>query len=648
VGLRFDEDIWDVSDWLNLKGTDFAIRLRFSNWETATNKAAMTSMAEPFKSFAKAYIRYSHTLNQRTSYSNCLTALRALERALMELTGDCNPYDIRPDVLNHAAQILRSKYKIGTAYNCGSELQTVSRLLCDLRLVALPSLWRNTIPVAAKGNNRVGLEFDTLRMEKMPSPAAFYALAEIYRNGTDAEDILVSSVCAILCSAPSRIAEVVLLPSVCEVRQVDRTSGAVLYGLGWRPAKGGAPMVKYIATPMHDVVQEALQRLRVLSEPALELVRWYESNPKKMYLPPDLEYLRKKKHLNMQELTSIVFIDDGKRYASRAWQWVKSAKVPTFKVGTLLYANFTDVESAVLGMLPSDFPLLDKAQGLRYSDALVVVRKQELDLTRVTYRCMFQPIETHDINARIGVRPSLSLFNKYELKEDDGADIELPTHKFRHYLNTLANTNNMDQLDLARWSGRRNVSQNASYDHVSDREVTQKLRLALQGDAVAVGPIARLHEIALIPRDQFARLRVPTAHTTDFGYCVHDFTMLPCQQVQDCINCSEQTCIKGLDANKEANIRASRDETRLLLERAKDSLDDGEYGADKWVLHHQRTLARLESLCAIIDDPSVPMGAVIRLDDSPVQTGVDRAVQHRPVDGAKLGTAASQAIEVTK
>lgn len=632
--LSFDDDIWDVSGSVGSKGSKFAIRLRFSNWATATLKTAMVPMAEPFKSFAKAYIRYGHAHKPRANYSNCLTALQALEKALVELTGTADPSELRPDVFNRAAQDLKASFKLATAYNCGSDLQAISRLLCELRLVIVPSPWKNSIPPATKGTNRVGQELDDLRREKMPSPAAFYALAHIFQNGVDAEDVLVSSVCAVLCSAPSRISEVVLLPSVCEVRQVDKETGATLYGLGWRPAKDGAPMVKYIATPMHDIVGQALQRLRILSAPALELVRWYEKNPTKLYLPPELEHLRGKAHLDMRELVSIVFVDDGKDLKSRAFQWVRSTNVPVTKKGKKVYADFADVESAVLKMLPRGFPLLDKEQGLKYSDALMVLRRQELDIIKVTYRCMFQPIEPQDINSRIAAHfTSLNIFRKHGFKEDDGTHIRVSTHKFRHYLNTLAQANNMDQLDLARWSGRRNVSQNAAYDHVSDREVTQKLRLALQGDAPAVGPISRLHRVALIPRDEFARLRIPTAHTTDYGYCVHDFTMLPCTKHQDCLNCEEQACIKGMDYRMEANIRAAQSETRLLLGRAKQALDDGEFGADKWVAHQELTLGRLDSLCSILDDPVIPVGAVIRLDDSPIQSHLEQVVQRRALEG---------------
>jgi len=35
-------------------------------------------------------------------------------------------------------------------------------------------------------------------------------------------------------------------------------------------------------------------------------------------------------------------------------------------------------------------------------------------------------------------------------------------------------------------------------------------------------------------------------------------------------------------------------------------------GADRWVEHQQLTLARLDQLCAIFDDPCIPPGTVIK------------------------------------
>ena len=82
---------------------------------------------------------------------------------------------------------------------------------------------------------------------------------------------------------------------------------------------------------------------------------------------------------------------------------------------------------------------------------------------------------------------------------------------------------------------------------------------------------------------------------------------------RDCTNCEEQECVKG-EEHKEANLRSLKNETEYLLKEARAALDDEEYGADTWVKHQTKTLERVNALLAIIDDPSVPAGARVRLN----------------------------------
>lgn len=161
------------------------------------------------------------------------------------------------------------------------------------------------------------------------------------------------------------------------------------------------------------------------------------------------------------------------------------------------------------------------------------------------------------------------------------------------------------------------MSQNRAYDHQSDRDVLALVRLAVGDDQSSVGTLAHLQKAMLIRRDEFARLKVPTAHTTEFGYCIHDFSMLPCQLHQDCLNCDEQVCIKG-DVVREANRRRHRDETRTLLAAAEAAVAEAFAGADRWREHQRKTLERLDQLCGILDDPCIPSGTVIR----------NRAIEH--------------------
>ena len=168
-------------------------------------------------------------------------------------------------------------------------------------------------------------------------------------------------------------------------------------------------------------------------------------------------------------------------------------------------------------------------------------------------------------------------------------------------------------MEIAIFSGRKDVRQNSAYDHMTSDEVQAPISRALKQGFTAelVEGVGAEHH--LIARKDFNGLGLPAAHTTEFGWCVHNFASEPCQMYRDCINCGEQVCIKG-EAHKEANLRKLRTETQQLLSEAKKALADVEYGADLWVIHQSKTLERIDALLGILGDPSVPTGAEVRLN----------------------------------
>lgn len=98
----------------------------------------------------------------------------------------------------------------------------------------------------------------------------------------------------------------------------------------------------------------------------------------------------------------------------------------------------------------------------------------------------------------------------------------------------------------------------------------------------------------LVTRSEFKGLGLTAAHTTEYGWCAHDFASEPCQMYRDCINCEEQEYIKG-EARKEANLRMLKSETEYLLRQAREALGEDDYGADTWVKHQSATLARVNA-----------------------------------------------------
>ena len=188
----------------------------------------------------------------------------------------------------------------------------------------------------------------------------------------------------------------------------------------------------------------------------------------------------------------------------------------------------------------------------------------------------------------------------------------MSTHQFRHWLNTIAQRGGLSQLDIAKWSGRANIHQNSVYDHMTADEFMVMARDVAEDDRRLFGPLAEISARIPVSHAEFIRAQFPMAHTTELGFCVHDFAMLPCQLHRDCINCEEHVCVKG-DKAKTEHIRKQLTIAEEQLARAGVAVGGGTWGADRWLEHHLATVARLRFLLGILDDPEVPNGSIIRM-----------------------------------
>src|SRR5262249_8223064 len=108
-------------------------------------------------------------------------------------------------------------------------------------------------------------------------------LADIFAsNPTEPRDIFTSSVSAMLLCAPSRISEILSLPVDCEVWQLKK-DGSKAYGWRFQPGKGGVPCIKWIPDAMASIAQEAMSRIKKLTDEARKIAKWYEDQPNLFY-----------------------------------------------------------------------------------------------------------------------------------------------------------------------------------------------------------------------------------------------------------------------------------------------------------------------------------------------------------------------------
>ncbi|MYM80751.1 MULTISPECIES: hypothetical protein [Duganella] len=620
--ISFDNTVWNVSDSIHLKGRKKDVRVIFSSYAAAKAGAEIPAMSENYRSFAMAYFRYSFSLRPTTAWANRLTALRAIDEVLTRRGLNGQVTLISHDLLDDARSLIIDGYSHDVAVHVAAELQAISDFLIENEFVSYRVQWRKGISRNRDSGTRVGAEAEKARLEKMPSPRAIEAMAHLFCHANEPDELYVGATLALLHCAPQRINETVRLAVGCEVESPD-LSQVSHYGLRLPPSKGYRDEIRWIVPTMVEVAQRAIAMLSKASEEARKIALWYEDNPNDVYLPDALEYLRGNDQIDLSEISTILY---GKVNEHNAKAWCGREKVRVVKPGSGLYL-FRDVQAAIINKLPKSFPYVEG--DLRFSQSLYTCRRFELDATLGTYQCLIDYVTSDQIASRIGGSGSVAqtIFERFNLTEDDGSPVVINSHQVRHYLNTLAQSNNVSQIDIAMWSGRADVFQNAAYDHVSGEEIVSRVRdVVAQSNLNVFGGDLNVRKIRVISRRDEAtgNLQYKSAHITDYGMCMHDYASSPCQIHLDCLNCNELVCVKG-DQVKLANLIRFKDETEVLLANAEAAERDSAYGASRWVAHQRQTLNHAKKLIAILTDSSIPDGSMVKLTGIKPASRLDQA-----------------------
>lgn len=635
--LDFDADCWDVTDHCLARGDRRAKQSRTRLYFAEVAGVGGQTLSPGVRLLAKAYVRSEVAHLSFTAMARAVRAFHALGAAMdKQRRGSVAECD--RSTFDAAVAELVSSAGDATVDAVGPRLGKLARFLEDrLLCVHATGLWRYRKRLPSI-QGRVGEAFEARRRKLMPDPAALDALARAFHLATDPRDVLITSVAAILCSAPERFNEVLALPASCEVESVGQ-DGKTYLGLRWSGSKGYGGHVKLILPGMADVVRESLRRIRVITDPARALARWYEANPSRLYLPPEHEHLRTREFLQFEEIAELLGLEG--RTRSSVDHWVRNEGMPASKVVRVAghtaarVVRFADFERHMIARLPPQFPFADAKTGLRYADALLVV-PAGFFRRGTGGTCMLEPLKYHHVSNGLGqnaVAGSTTVFQRVGLDPD--RQLFIRSHQFRHWLNTLAQGANVSQVDIAKWSGRMDVRQNAAYDHVSSHEIVTHIRSVVGDHAKVIGPLAEIPEHLPVSRDEYAAMAVPTAHTTLYGFCIHDFTSAPCEMFRNCLDCREHVCIKGI-LGKTDRVAAALDLARAQLGTAQDAAAQGVFGAQDWVSTHRATVERLEQVLGILRDPAIEDGAVIQISATGTYSLSEAAARDRLPDSDVL------------
>ncbi|TCA66469.1 hypothetical protein [Rhizobium leguminosarum] len=647
----WSELVWSVGNSFLTKGQNRGNRiLAFVNRDaTISNRQEVTGGAlhPAIIGFAKAYCRYLHTTSPVT-YENTrkrLDAVQLIEAAFRQLGLDPAIENLNVVVLNKAVELAREGVGAGRHYQFAIYVQQIHRFCVDRQFLNAPFQWKHGVRKPKDRTEEMGQEAKEWREKKLPSPEAFHALAHIYRNAETLKDRLFSAVCAICIAIPIRAHEVLQLRLDCEVtgktKVPDSDEEIDTYGIRVWPGKGNPPQVKWVPTQMVDLVREAVGRLREMCSDARETCRWYEANPGKLWLPVEAERHRASVDLPLRDLWQILRHEPNGAKSGMVVtaHWARQLGIEGDNSGprrSMVAVNLGSLTEKMLSRMPKDFPYYNGEPEQRYSDTLIVAFDNELTEHRpvrfVVAKATVQEFEQWLSGHDNGKKPAV--FERWELVERDGSPIKITTHAFRHWLNTVAQFRGMSDLDIAKWSGR-DVAQNKSYNHVSPEEMLSQIRQALD-DGNAIGPMfdaAKVQGVNQpVDRREFTEAQIGSALLSDFGICVHDYSLLPCQSYGDCLGCSENVFVKG-DQTHRAKIVKRLTITEKQLDDALVAMGANYYGADKWVETHRRSIERMKQMLAIHDDPSIPDGTIV----NPAEVSQDNAVAMAIRDRNALG-----------
>lgn len=630
--LDWDAIVWDLSEFLPIKGRNVKHRITWYKLsdqykDVRKNKA---SMEQPFLDFAKAYVRYYQAVNQIRNLYTQITCLRIIERTLKDRSqnGEVQVENVDRDTLDRCAEIIRTRYIKGGQYSLGKTIVNINRFLVNQGMVNHPCDWSSpfSLPDHSLGG-KTDKEVVANRNAKLPSEAAYTAFLAINAKNETGElspkDQVVTSLGMIYCAAPERGAEVSDLLRDCMVEGTAIGNPTKLF-LRWFPVKRGKSQLKPVPDAWAEVVRRAIERLKRLSEPALQMVLWYEKHQDQIFLPPEYEHLRGREWLRTAEASDLLGLTLGglARYWARAHEQghdIRREKDPTTVKKSYRY-NFADIERHILNQLPTCFPYVDTNRGLKFRDCLNIFPQTLLDNKRPAAsldncsKVMFIKFDATSFYLAIAKGSSnrkYNLFAQHGYYDEDGKPLAINPHAFRHMLVTMAQEAGMSDLEIAEFRGSRVVEQNEAYKHLTTEEDMiargmdpEKGILDRKEDERQIKPITT-EEIALMHK------RGLQLHQNEFGLCAHPIIDEPCPRYLECLGCTEQICKVG-DEEKTRNIERAVQSAVNCLANAQQDKEDELLGADPWIETQQRTVEDGKSLLAVLCDPKIPKGTLVR------------------------------------
>lgn len=656
LGIYGGEDGWYASHWVTT-----TLRVSMAMWfcELRRNgKETAVPFQSPFLEFAKAYVRHQQNRQERGSIQDDMMALRFVYAALREIQGESDILKLDGAVQESVRVKVAAWYKKpGPRYRIGIKIM---RLYAELRKrQIIPTLPQWQVPWPPPRQNAFSMDPEAVewRKARTPDDQKMAAVLVAFEKAETEKDQYWSSLALLLAFASSRGGELIDLSvnSLIDESYTDKYGlNRRRVGLRWFSEKGFGSNIKWVPrlpgsnrdeaqeTKLMNLVVRAFWRLVKLSEPARKAAKLaYETNGTvypihKFCLTPtdypqnrvlsDVEVAHAMGRRACLNRSGTLISPHLRKPHYFAWHWSCVEKGnPTYL--DIAQADFENFSSKLL-----HWPHTSNSERVKVWDCLVLYQWNQFNERDefTVYPNSYCLPTTTQLGSQLAGRwvkkrkTNPSLFERLGLVMEDGSAINLTTHDFRRWHGTrgraLAHLG-LSEHRLRMLAGRKETSQNDAYDFNTPQQKAALYRsfIARSGEKLALHerlviglPIYR-HELLGRPLGEHEVAQA--TQIGEFGGCTHSLSEPPCMKGGDCLACSEKKYIKGtpgcLERLRETAVHHKAQFEALDVWRKKRD----QFGVDQWMTFHVIRYAVAEALVRQLEDPEIPDGAVLGVDE---------------------------------
>lgn len=609
---------WSADPWLESRGLK-PRQFPFTVFGTSD------PLPSPFSDFAKAI--FLAIYQQKRSKFAALTAYLIWIRRLFDRVrgaGTTDPTALTGNDFHEIVETLkREGYK--NLYDAANCLAVIGAAIDKHGLTKVPIGFVCQVqPAAPRLRHDPKVEREVLS-SKLPSKEAMIAFAQCTNNPINEREEILLRIIDLHIALGSRINESLLIPLDCWVeREIRDHNNSVIskngqaeayveYGIRYFPEKGFEPSIHWLADSDVPLAKRAVDRLAFLTNEVRKTARWQHENPGRLWdIPPDSVVPRSTVHQ---------YVGAAEPYnVDRILKKLGVLPVQNIPGNSLYRAG--DVEKAFLGKRPTQVALR------RHNDVLLSLH--ECLCIGFTGFFRFKAREASvnyllptlvsftDISGALGNLNVESIFDRRGLTETDGSRISLRTHQSRHWRNTLYKLGGMTEIQQALAMGRKDVRQNAYYQHValdtelafhtafvefqSYHEKVKYLQAGIVHGRIQGALADTYHDLKSrdpVRASEFLETHAGGVHVTLWGICTNDFSREPCVKHLQCFdNCGHLH--RTDDAREAENLRKLLELNLQVLARMEEE-STAEAGADKWVEEQRRKIAGIRKAIATGD-----------------------------------------------